>query len=67
MRKVDIDQALIRELTTTEGSVSIAGATSGPWRRRRFHSFAETSAPSSRTSSCFPIAPSMTTSPMRCR
>ena len=66
--KSTLIKMLIRELVGHRGQRPASpAATSAPWRRRRSRSCGATSAPSSRTSSCSPTAPSMTTSPTRCR
>ena len=65
--KSTLIKMLIRELEPTEGEVQIAGRDIGALPRRRSRSCGATSAPSSRTSSCSPTAPSTTTSPTRCR
>ena len=66
--KSTLIKMLIRELEATEGRRPASpAATSARCRRRRSRSCGATSAPSSRTSSCCPTAPSTTTSPTRCR
>jgi cell division transport system ATP-binding protein len=55
--KSTLIKLLIRELEPTDGNVSIAGRDVGQLSEKKCF----------RISSCFRVAPSMTTSPMRCR